>query len=209
MTEVTESQTTPAEDESAELQLPDEKSLLMQRAKLMGIKFSNNITVEALKTKITAHLEGEKPLVVKTEESPLVPPAIAENTPKPLTKQQYRHKLFQESTKLVRLRITNLDPKKKDLPGEILTVANRVIGTVKKYIPFGEVTENGYHVPYCLYEMLKAKKFLHIRTVGKGDRARIVTSWEREFALEVLEPLTKEQLAELKAAQTARGDLQD
>jgi hypothetical protein len=109
--------------------------------------------------------------------------------------------------KLVRLRITNLDPKKKDLPGEIITVANRYLGTVRKYIPFGEVTDNGYHVPYCIYTELQSRQFLNIRTI-KDQRTgtnRIETTLAREFALEILPPLTKEELDRLATSQIAAG----
>ena len=104
--------------------------------------------------------------------------------------------------RLVRLHITNLNPAKRDLPGEIFTVANPYIGTVKKFIPYGKAGES-YHVPYCIYELLKDKVFLQVNTDKKhqftGD------SWVREFNLEVLPPLTQKELDELKAAQIA-GD---
>jgi len=109
--------------------------------------------------------------------------------------------------KLVRLRIQNLDPKKKDLPGEIFTVANEYLGTVKKFVPYGEVTEEGYHVPYCIYRMMDARKFLNIRTV-KDRRTgieRVESTWAKEFALEVLPQLTAKELAELANAQKAAG----
>lgn len=104
--------------------------------------------------------------------------------------------------KLVRCQITNLDPKKKDIPGEIITVANQYIGTVRKYIPFGEATIEGYHIPYCIYEFLKNRKFLSIKT-RKGSNGQLVveTSWAPEFAITVLPQLTKEELKKLAAAQ--------
>jgi hypothetical protein len=108
--------------------------------------------------------------------------------------------------KLVRLRITNMDPKKKELPGEIYTVANDVIGTIRKYVPFGEKTDEGYHVPYILYQMLKGRKFLSIRTVrGANGSERVEHTYANEFALEVLEPLTQDELNKLAAAQAAAG----
>lgn len=208
--EIKTEQVTEVTTESA----PDERSLLMQRARLMNIKISNNIGIDALKAKITAHLEAESK--VKTEDEPEeVPPEFkAEPVPaRTLTasekKAALRKKLMKEAMKLVRLRITNLDPKKKDLPGEILTVANRYIGTVRKFIPFGDQTENGYHVPNCIYQMMKERKFLHIRTVKtKYDGDRVETSYVPEFALEVLPQLTPADLKKLALQQAAaRGEV--
>lgn len=202
---------------ASDLERPDERSVLMQRARMMGIKFSNNIGLEALKAKITAHMEGEReqdeaqaeevpPHQVLDSKSPAAPPQMRAEVPvKPLTPQEERQELIKEATKLVRLRITCLDPKKKDLPGEIFTVANKFIGTVRKFVPFGEATDNGYHVPHCIYEMLRDRKFLHTRTVGKHDKARVVTSYEREFALEVLPPLTRKDLQRLAVTQAAKA----
>lgn len=200
----------------------DEKSLLLSRARLMGIKFSNNISVEKLKAKIEEHMkamenaesdpEPEAPVIVNAP-AQFVPPEMAKQAlpNQPETRQQIRDRLVREKMKLVRLRITNLDPKKKNIPGEIFTIANKYIGTVRKYIPFGEATENGYHVPYCIYEMLKSRKFLHIRTVkakhGRGER--VETSYVPEFALEVLPNLTDKELKELARMQAAKKGSED
>ena len=127
--------------------------------------------------------------------------------PKKRTLRQY---LLQEEMKLVRLRITNLDPKKKDLPGEIITVANDYIGSVKKFVPFGEVTEGGWHVPYCIYRELESRKFLNIRTIRdrRTGQIHVETNWAREFALEILPTLTQEELTQLGTAQLAAGSVE-
>lgn len=192
---------------------PDEKSLLLARARLMGLKVSNNISVEKLKAKIEEHMQAEQKMIDQgttgeLEEEPVPAPMTKNAAPKgPETRQQIRDRLVREKMKLVRLRITNLDPKKKGIHGEIITVANKYIGTVRKYIPFGEATENGYHVPYCIYEMLKSRKFLHIRVIkarnGKGER--VETSYVPEFSLEVLPQLTPKELKELARMQAAKA----
>lgn len=196
------------EQEDPEL-LEDELTLLKDRAKLMGIKFSNNIRIESLREKIAAKIAGEE---IPAEEpmnkvNPLAAVGVAEEAPavKQLT---LRETLIRDQMKLVRLRIQNLDPKKKDLPGEVLCVANEYLGTVKKYIPYGEASDDGYHVPYCIYTELESRRFQNVRTYT--DRAtgqiRIESSWAREFSLEVLPPLTKAELAQLASAQAAAGN---
>jgi hypothetical protein len=186
-----------------EQQQPTELDLLKQRGKLIGLTFSNNISVETLREKIRAKLEGEP-----SKDEGDSPQTHALDTTQPVGKPEtLAQKMQREQMKLVRLRITNLDPKKKDLPGEIITVANRYLGTVRKYIPFGEVTDNGYHVPYCIYTELQSRQFLNIRTI-KDQRTgtnRIETTLAREFALEILPPLTKEELDRLATSQIAAG----
>ena len=109
--------------------------------------------------------------------------------------------------KLIRVRITNMDPKKKDLRGEIMTVANEYLGTVRKFVPFGEDTVEGYHVPKCLLTMMQERKFLRIREIKdrKTGVTRPETAWVREFAIEILDPLTPEELKQLATAQIAAG----
>ena len=191
---------------------PTELDMLKQRAKLMGITFSNNIGLDALKAKIEEHKAG---VAQKQDTSSIVqtaqnddPIEQVEQTLK-VKKVSLRSYLQKEKMKLVRLRITNLDPKKKDLPGEILTVANEYLGTVRKFVPFGEQTDNGYHVPYCLYEMMRDRKFLSIKT-RKGPRGQTIVEQQmaREFALEILPPLTEAELARLSTAQQAAGGIE-
>jgi hypothetical protein len=187
----------------------DELTMLKQRARMMGIEFSNNIGIEKLRERIQAKMDGETPAPEPTPEQPnaLQTPTSSGSTgssEKPISLRQY---LQREKMKLVRLRITNLDPKKKDLPGEIFTVANEYLGTVRKYVPYGEVTDDGYHVPYCIYKELESRRFLNIRTrqARNGQQVQVESAWAKEFALEVLPPLTKEELRKLAAAQAAAG----
>lgn len=183
-----------------------EMKLLKDRARMMGIEFSNNISKEKLLARINAKMEGEsadKEDDGEPQPDP-VPNALTEVAPKK-KKLSLRDYLIQQEMKLVRLRITNLDPKKKDLPGEILTVANAHLGTVRKFIPFGEVTDNGYHVPYCLYRLLDERKFLNIRTRKINGKTHIEQTWAKEFALEILPPLSQKELNNLATAQIAAG----
>lgn len=190
-------------------QQPSELDMLKSRAKLMGITFSNNIGLDALKAKIEEHKQASEAktqtqATAQTDEQQ--PEGQSENQKKKAKTLSLRAHLQKEKMKLVRLRITNLDPKKKDLPGEILTTGNEYLGTVRKFVPFGEATDNGYHVPYCLYEMMRDRKFLSIKT-RKGPKGQTIVEQQmvREFALEILPPLTEAELARLSAAQLSAG----
>lgn len=188
----------------------DELALLKERAKQMGIPFSNNISLETLRKRISDKMEGKE----EPEVNPLtgdVEIAVITSAPKKLDAKQnalaLRKMMQRDQMKLVRVRITNMDPKKKDLPGEIWTVSNEYLGNVRKMIPYGEQTDDGFHIPYCLFRLLQSKRFLHIRTVK--DRVtgveRQEKQWVKEFSLDVLPDLTKEELARLAAAQAAAG----
>ena len=184
--------------------MPDELTVLKQRAKLMNISFSNNISLGKLRQKIADAQEG-KASEPEQEEPEVNPLEDKKKAPVKETEAQMRQRIRLEQTRLIRVRIQNLDPKKKDLPGEIITVANEYMGTIRKFVPFGEATDNGYHIPYCIYEFLKNRKFLNIRVSNKGKK--IEQAWVREFAIEELPPLTQEDLDKLAAAQTASGSL--
>ena len=193
------------EDTVNDIAMPSELEVLKQRATLMNIKFSNNISVEKLREKIEAAQAKDEPEVKEAAVNPL-----GEKQEAGVKKITLGQKIRAEQTRLIRVRIQNLDPKKKDLPGEIITVANEYMGTVRKFVPFGEVTDNGYHIPYCIYEFLKERKFINITTrKGKNGLPDIRATEAREFSIEVLPPLTEAELAQLAQAQIAAGSLND
>ena len=195
---------------NADEQAVDELPLLKERAKVMGIPFSNNISLETLRKRVADKMEGkdEAPEVNALTGDPEIAQAMAA---KPLNQKAnevaLRKLMHATQMRQVRVRITNMDPKKKDLPGEIWTVANEYLGTVRKFVPYGEQTDDGFHIPYCLYRLLDSKRFLHIRDV-KDRTTGIVRQdkvWAKEFSLDVLPTLTQGELDRLAAAQAAAG----
>ena len=186
--------------------LPTRKQMLMQKARIMGIPFSNNISEDALAEKINAKLNNEAPPKEETT-SDLNPLAGDKAGAAPAAKKTLRQRIVDEEMALIRVRVTNMDPKKKDLRGEIMTVANDYLGTVRKFVPFGEDTDEGYHIPKCILTMMQERKFLQIREVRdrKTGTVRPETAWVREFAIEILPPLTPEELKQLATAQIAAG----
>jgi len=127
---------------------------------------------------------------------------------KPLT---LRQQLYNEQMRLVRVRIQNLDPKKKDLNGEVITVANRYLGTVKKFVPYGENTDDGWHLPYVIYKELAGRRFLQLTTVKDRTTKQVTVKkrWAKEFAIDILDPLTKNELTKLAATQAAAGSIEN
>ena len=195
---------------NADEQAVDELTLLKERAKVMGIPFSNNISLETLRKRVADKMEGkdEAPEVNALTGDPEIAQAMVA---KPLDQKAnavaLRKLLYAKYMRQVRVRITNMDPKKKDLPGEIWTVANEYLGTVRKFVPYGEQTDDGYHIPYCLYRLLDSKRFLHIRDVKDRTTGTVRQDkvWAKEFSLDVLPALTQGELDRLAAAQAAAG----
>lgn len=178
-------------------QMKDEITLLKEQATLLGIQFSNNIGLETLKSRI------QEKLKVDSDEEDMV----TDDTENSTNEKSERQKAIEEQTKLVRIRVTCMNPFKRDIPGGIFAVGNKYIGTVRKYVPYN-TTEEGYHVPNCIYELLKRKQFtqrikVKDRSVLGGER--IETRTVSEFAIEVLPQLSEKELAKLAAEQKATG----
>ena len=160
-----------------------ELDILKQQADTLGIKYSPNIGVETLKNKISAVIEA--PVEEKTETQ----------------KVDARQALWNDAMRLVRLEIHNVNPAKSSLKGEFYTVANKIIGKVTKFVPYGDAGKS-YHVPNCIYQLLEEKKYLAFRddsSAPNGKKTELIP----EFNNKVLPPLTQKELEELKKAQLA------
>lgn len=188
----------PDVNEEEEVQV-DELTLLKRRADKLGVAYSNNIGLETLKERVANAMEGSKEPEVKEE-------AKAGSADKVQSVVELRAEKRKEAMKLVRIRYTNMNARKKDVPGEFFTVANGIVGTIKRYIPYGEAAENGWHVENAIYKMMKRRTFTTTVT-KRDDKGRPYnTSVERkEFAIEVLDPLTEEEREQLAKDQRASG----
>ena len=184
--------------EEEEVQV-DELTLLKRRADKLGVSYSNNIGLETLKERVAKAMEGNKEPEGKEE-------AKDEGAGEAQSLVELRAEKRKEAMKLVRIRYTNMNSRKKDVPGEFFTVANGIVGTIKRYVPYGEAAENGWHVENAIYKMMKRRTFTTTVT-KRDDKGRPYnTSVERkEFAIEVLDPLTKEELDQLAKDQRASG----
>jgi hypothetical protein len=125
------------------------------------------------------------------------------------TEAEWKEKQVKEAKlhagRLVRCRITCMNPNKKNWTGEFFSVGSSQIGTFKKFIPFN--SDQPYHIPYILFQELKQRKCM-IRSVRTepGGKQFIDTKEINEFALDVLPPLTKAELEDLRHRQAmARG----
>lgn len=211
--------TDSTEEQMLEISEQQELDSLKRRADILGIEYGPNIGLNTLRDRVRAKLEeneqqeDENATVEEVDEQVQDTRSMTEVETAPMKKEltpmQLRTKAKNEQMKLVRIRISNMNPAKKDLPGEIITVGNELVGTVRKYVPYGEMSEDGWHVPNIIYKHLKSKRFLNIRVRKdpKTGRDRIEQGMALENSIEVLPPLTQKQLDDLARAQIAAGSV--
>lgn len=171
---------------------------LKERATKLGIKFHPTIGEDKLREKVAeamTRLDGEN--TPASEESDEVAATSAYVAPKE-TKAQQAYRLKSEASELIRVRVTNMNPNKREWEGEIFTAANSVVGTFRKFIPFNVP----WHVPRIILEQLRQRQFQHFTTEvdqrgNKVRRGRLIA----EFAIEELSPLSEKELKELAQRQ--------
>lgn len=171
------------------LETPDELTTLKARADILGVSYHPSIGLEKLREKITAALTKGT-----TMEDVEVAPVGEE------TASERKSRKRREASKLVRIRLTCMNPTKKEWEGEIITAGNSVVGTFKKYVPF--TNEEGWHVPHIIYQQL-ADRQCQVFVTKKDGRGNNVRQGKliKEFAIEVLPPLTQAELNELARRQ--------
>ena len=191
--------------------LPDELTLLKQRAKMMGIKHHPSIGLDKLKVKIKDFQEIAKKANVKearealrakeAKEAIVAPEIVMTNdVSMPETKGQKRARMVKEAGRLVRVRISNMNPNKKEWEGDIYTVSNSVVGTFKKYIPYNN--DEGWHIPQIILTHLQERMCQVFYTV-KNSRGAKVRKGKliKELAIEILPDLTAVELKDLATRQ--------
>lgn len=184
-------------DEAAQLAAAELENLKV-RADKLGVKFHPSISADKLREKIkAAQAEGEGQA---GSDEPKVATGTDEESP-----AAKKLRLKREGLKLVRVRITCMNPAKKEWEGEIFTVSNNAVGTVKRYVPYN--AEDGWHVEQILLNQLRERQ-CQIFVTEKDSRGNKIRKGKliREFAIEVLDPLTEEELADLAQRQAmAKG----
>jgi hypothetical protein len=117
----------------------------------------------------------------------------------PETEGQRKNRLRREAMALVRVRVSCMDPQKKNLKGELICVSNRNFGTIQRFIPFNRE----WHIEKVLYDVLAEKEYM-VFDREKTGRAGIEVVTPRNvpaFNIQVLPPLTKGELKDLAQRQ--------
>ena len=176
-------------DDIPEFTPPTEKETLQKRLDLMGIKYHHMSGVEKLKELLA---EQDTPAEKEEKSSPRI------------TKQDKR----KAANKLVRVRISCMNPNKKEWSGEIFAAGNRHIGNIKKFIPFD--VEDGWHVPEILLKVIRRKRMQQFveKRAANGQKIK-VGKLVPEYAVEVMPDLTEKELQQLAQRQAMAKSGQD
>lgn len=198
------------EDDNYVEPVPDELSMLKERADLMGVQYHPNIGIEKLKAKIaektappeekvkadSTYAGEEYQTIMAAEQAAAGKQVAALAVPTPLQERMARR---DKSLRLVRVRIANMNPIKGNMKGEIFSVGNAEIGFTKKFVPFN--AEQGWHIPEILLGVLQNKKFMTHYEVKMGNKRIKKNRLVPEYSIEILPPLTPQELEALKQRQ--------
>lgn len=107
-----------------------------------------------------------------------------------------------EAMRLVRCLITCNNKNKVNYTGEIFSVRNSVLPEVKKFVQFGSPT----HIPLIIYNMLKEKQY-QMFVEKRLPNGNIVKESKLipEYNIQILPPITTEELEAIKKKQLAEG----
>lgn len=174
---------------------PSEREELEARAKQLGLKFHPNMGDDKLREKVNAAMTGSGDDEDGDDSAQDNQPTVAEQKQ---SANQLRVTKKQEAEQLVRVRITCMNPNKREWEGEMFTAGNSVVGTHKKYVPF----DVEWHVPRILLNMIKERK-AQVFVKQRDDKGRQITKGKliKEFSVEELPALTEKELEELAQRQ--------
>lgn len=188
-------------EQDNDLPVQDELAALKARADMLGVKYHPSIKLDTLREKVTAAMAD----TADTADTP-IGDNPASDQPKEETPGQKRARLKKEASKLVRIRVTCMNPAKREWEGEIFTVGNAGVGTFSKYVPFN--VEDGWHVPHIIYEQIRDRQCqIFVQEKAKNGVGVRKGKLIKEFAVEVLPALTQAELGELARRQAMAGSV--
>ena len=188
------------QNQETTVDVKQEREALKARCQLLGIQTQGNQSNETLRALIRAKQEDMDAAARQTNPAAFDEAVVTSEGRTP----SLREYLKSEALKLVRVRISCMNPQLAKLGSVIITTGNEYIGTVRKAVFFGEKTENGYHIPQIILNVLQRRKFQQI-VEERGHQGHMVprARWMKEFNIEILPPLTQKELNALKDRQLA------
>lgn len=107
---------------------------------------------------------------------------------------------LQKATRLVRCRITNNNPNKQNLEGELISVCFSNMPKISRFVPFNK---DATHIENAIYKYLLNKKY-NIPVLDKNGLPHLKEL--NEYTITVLPPLTEAELKALAKAQAVRNN---
>jgi hypothetical protein len=176
------------------LPVQDELASLKARADMMGVNYHPSIGLEKLRDKVNAAVTSTPEDADIKEAVSIVKSSAVES------ESEKRGRIRAEASELIRVRVTCMNPAKKEWEGEIFACGNSLVGTFTKFVPFN--IDEGWHVPRILLNMMEDRRCQIFSTAvdSKGNKTR-TGKLIKEFAIEVLPALTQDDLHELAQRQ--------
>ena len=186
--------------ETTAVDVKQEREALKARCQLLGIQTQGNQSNETLRALIRAK-QDEMDAAARQANPAAFDEAVETSEGRTPSLREY---LKTEALKLVRVRISCMNPQLAKMGSVIITTGNEYTGTVRKVVFFGEKTENGYHIPQIILNVLQRRKFQQV-VEERNHKGHLVprARWMKEFNIEVLPPLTQKELNALKDRQLA------
>lgn len=164
--------------------MPSELELLKTQADIIQLKYKSNVTAKTLRKQIMT--------------------ALAEDDDSEGMSQKEHEELVNENTKLIRCIIMPVAPHMRDYQGQIFSSGNAVLGVISKYVLFN--TE--FHVPNILLKQIQSQEMqFFIKRTSNGEEFR-ESKMRKAYNVEILDPLTADELKELARSQENRNAIE-
>ena len=192
------------QNQETTVDVKQEREALKARCQLLGIQTQGNQSNETLRALIRAK-QDEMDAAARQANPAAFDEAVETSEGRTPSLREY---LKTEALKLVRVRISCMNPQLAKMGSVIITTGNEYTGTVRKVVFFGEKTENGYHIPQIILNVLQRRKFQQI-VEERGHQGHMVprARWMKEFNIEILPALTQKELNALKDRQLATNSI--
>ena len=172
---------------------PTERELLKQKADLLGLTYANNITTEKLRDLVN---QANEPVEVKQSTDTIAKGSSVEDEALALRL---------ELTKKIRVLVTCNDPLMKDWDmTPYYSFSNSTLTLESITVPLGVE----WHIPNAYVGMLQSME-CKIPVKTKDEKGRPITTRRtiKKYNVNILPPLTPEELETLKTAQIMRDGL--
>lgn len=195
------------QDTDIEATAQDELVALKARADMMGVSYHPSIGLEKLRDKVNAAMTQEVPAEPVAAIPVVAAAAVVAAEPEVESEGQRAQRLKRDAGRLVRIRLTCMNPAKAEWPGEIISVGNSVVGSFSKFVPFN--ADEGWHVPNIIYKALNDRQCQVFTTIidSRGNKSR-KGKLIKEFAIELMPELTAEELHDLAQRQAMAGTIE-
>ena len=192
------------QNQETTMDVKQEREALKARCQLLGIQTQGNQSNETLRALIRAK-QDEMDAAARQANPAAFDEAVETSEGRTPSLREY---LKTEALKLVRVRISCMNPQRAKMGSVIITTGNEYTGTVRKVVFFGEKTENGYHIPQIILNVLQRRKFQQV-VEERNHKGHLVprARWMKEFNIEILPPLTQKELNALKDRQLATNSI--